>query len=83
MSNQSKPLQLDHTFELLVPTQCRCGKMLPEYERNEMLDEIKAKMSGWFGGTSTKQAGPRVERVEGSFLHEMKRRAREEGEGQE
>jgi hypothetical protein len=60
MSSNPKPTRLEHLVEILVPTQCRCGKPLPEGPRKEVLDEVKARMNEWFGGGSV-----RVERIEG------------------
>jgi hypothetical protein len=57
-----------HSLEIYVPTQCRCGKSLPEHARTEILDEIKITMAGWFGGNSAKKVDPRVERIEGSWV---------------
>jgi hypothetical protein len=57
-----------HSLEIYVPTQCRCGKSLPEHARTEILDEIKTTMAGWFGGNSAKKVDPRVERIEGSWV---------------
>ena len=55
-----KPTELDHCVEIYVPTQCRCGNSLPEDVRAEALEEVKAKMAGWFfGGGQVTQTGPR------------------------
>jgi adenine-specific DNA-methyltransferase len=60
-----KPTILAHSFEIYVPSHCRCGKPLPETLREEILGEVKATMAGWFGGGSTKKVDPRVERIQG------------------
>jgi adenine-specific DNA-methyltransferase len=62
------PTTLGHSLEIYIPSQCRCGKPLPEQVRAEILDEVKATMAGWFGGNSAKKVDPRVERIEGSWM---------------
>lgn len=69
MPQTPKPIELGHVFELFIPTQCRCGKPLPELERGQLLDEVKSTMADWFGGTST-STKPQVDRVEGGYLHD-------------
>jgi adenine-specific DNA-methyltransferase len=54
-----------HSFEIYVPSHCRCGKPLPDDLRSEILEEVKATMAGWFGGGSSKKIDPRVERIQG------------------
>lgn len=56
---------LAHSFEIYVPSHCRCGKPLPEDLRAEILGEVKATMASWFGGGSSKKIDPRVERIQG------------------
>jgi len=62
------PTTLDHSLEIYIPSECRCGKPLPEQARADILDEVKATMAGWFGGNSAKKVDPRVERIEGSWM---------------
>jgi len=62
--------ELPHTFKIYIPTECVCGELLPEIERNEVLDEVKTTLSGWFGGATTS-------RVEGSWEHTDGRLAKE------
>jgi len=64
------PTILAHSLEIYVPSQCRCGKLLPEAARADVLEEVKTTMSAWFGGASARDNLPRVERVEGSYLHQ-------------
>ena len=59
-------ITLDHSIEIYIPTQCRCGQMLPEDVRAEVLDEVKGAMHGWFGGVSKKD-DIRVEELEGAW----------------
>ena len=59
-------ITLDHSIEIYIPTQCRCGQMLPEDVRAEVLDEVKGAMHGWFGGVSKKD-DIRVEEIEGAW----------------
>jgi adenine-specific DNA-methyltransferase len=66
MAAKITPITLDRSVEIYVPTQCRCGKPLPEDIRAEVLEEVKASMYGWFGGVSKKE-GIRVEKIEGSW----------------
>lgn len=47
-----KPHILDHVLEIYIPTQCRCGNLLPEDSRSDILEEVKSTMAGWFGGGS-------------------------------
>ena len=68
MAKTPAPTTYTHSLEIYVPTQCRCGKPLPEHARTEILDEIKTTMAGWFGGNSAKKVDPRVERIEGSWV---------------
>jgi hypothetical protein len=68
MAKTPAPTTYTHSLEIYVPTQCRCGKPLPEHARTEILDEIKITMAGWFGGNSAKKVDPRVERIEGSWV---------------
>ena len=56
------PTELPHTFEVFIATECFCGELLPEVEREEILDEIKSTLSKWFGGVTTS-------RVEGGWEH--------------
>ena len=67
-SKENKGISLDHCVEIYVPNLCLDGKQLPEELRGELLKEVKTKFSSWFGGTSRKE--PRVDRIEGSWLHE-------------
>lgn len=46
-------IELNHVFELYVPTQCMCKEQLDEKLRTEILNEVKTKFSKWFGGCST------------------------------
>ncbi len=55
----------DHSVEIYVPTECRCGKPLPEDIRDNALEEVKSSMGTWFGGGSVKKADIRVEPIEG------------------
>jgi hypothetical protein len=57
----------EHCVEIYVPNLCLDGKQLPEELRGELLKEVKTKFSSWFGGTSRKE--PRIDRIEGSWLH--------------
>ncbi|MDA7649491.1 hypothetical protein N8580_04060, partial [Akkermansiaceae bacterium] len=66
MATESNAISLEHSVEIYVPTQCRCGKMLPEDIRAEVLDEVKLSMYDWFGGVS-KKGNVRVEEIEGSW----------------
>ena len=51
MAKSSTPAQcLEHLVEIFVPTICRCREPLPDALITQMLEETKAKMSGWFGG---------------------------------
>ena len=68
MATKKEPTQLDHSIEIYVPTQCRCGELLPEDIRAEILEEVKSSMGIWFGGgsvKSVKKADVRVEPIEG------------------
>ena len=57
----NEPFSLKHLFEFFVPSQCRCGELLPEALRQDALKEAIGKMSNWFGGCFTTE-------VEGSFI---------------
>ena len=70
MAAKIKPVTMEHSLEIYIPTQCRCGKPLPEVSRDQVFEEVKVTMAGWFGGASAKSQTPRVARVEGSYLHE-------------
>ena len=50
MTAKAIPIELDHSFEIVVPTECRCGKLLPEEIRDQVLEEVKSSMGTWFGG---------------------------------
>ena len=65
MPTESIPIQLEHPVEIYVPTQCRCGKPLPEAIRSEALEDVKSNMGEWFGGGSIKKVDIRVERIDG------------------
>ena len=41
----NQPIELNHVFEIYVPSECICGELLPEIEREEALDEIKSTIS--------------------------------------
>lgn len=58
--NDATPFELAHCVEIYVPSQCRCGKPLPEDVRKEALEDVVASMGDWFGGGSVKQ-----EKIEG------------------
>ena len=55
----------EHCVEIFVPTECRCGKLLPEDIRAEVLEDVKSTMADWFGGGT--KANIRDIRVEGFF----------------
>jgi adenine-specific DNA-methyltransferase len=46
------PTELPHSFELYMPTQCRCGNPLPAATREDVLAQAKQKMLNWFGGAN-------------------------------
>ena len=46
------PIELPHSFELYMPTQCRCGKELPAAARDDIFAEVKRRMVSWFGGAT-------------------------------
>lgn len=48
----ASPIKLPHSFELYIPTQCRCGQPLPAAERENVFAEAKRKMLDWFGGVN-------------------------------
>jgi adenine-specific DNA-methyltransferase len=68
MKKKAKPINYEHCVEIYVPTECRCGKPLPEDIRAEALENVKSKMIEWFHGGSVKQTSPRVEKVDGFWL---------------
>ena len=45
-------INLDHVFELYVPTQCICGEPIQEEYRNNVFKDVKELFSAWFGGYS-------------------------------
>lgn len=59
------PDELTQNIEIYVPSQCRCGKPLPEDIRAEALEDVKSTMAAWFGGGSVRKADIRVEQIEG------------------
>ena len=66
----NQPIELNHVFEIYVPSECICGELLPEIEREEALDEIKSTLSKWFNGATT-------DKVEGDWLLPNGRLAKE------
>ena len=54
MTAKAIPTELDRCVEIYVPTECRCGKLLPEEIRDQALEEVKSSMGTWFGGGSVK-----------------------------
>jgi len=50
----SDVIELDHRFELFIPTQCVCGKNIEDQLRIETLDLVKGKFHDWFGGATVK-----------------------------
>lgn len=50
------PFVLRHLFEFFVPSQCRCKETLPEALTQEVLKEVKSRMSEWFGGYTVSDA---------------------------
>lgn len=70
MTQKPEPIELEHTFQIYIPTECVCGQLLPAIEREEALDGVKKTMSGWFGGATSG-------RVEGNWEHEDGRLAKE------
>ncbi len=61
---------LKNTVTITVPSQCRCGKPIPEEARKTAYDDTLKKMSTWFGGCT-------VYRVEGGYCMETGELARE------
>jgi type I restriction-modification system DNA methylase subunit len=70
MATKSKPILLNHVFEIYVPTQCQCQKLLPTKERDSVLAHVKTTMSEWFGGGTSRQDTIRVDKVKGLWTHE-------------
>jgi type I restriction-modification system DNA methylase subunit len=66
MPSKPNPIELEHSVEIYVPTQCRCGQPLPEDIREEVMEKVKTSLYNWFGGVS-KMDDMRVEKVEGSW----------------
>ncbi len=64
-NNNTQPIELESSVEIYVPTQCRCGKPLPEDIRAEVFEEVKNKMADRFGGGSVLKSDLPVERIEG------------------
>lgn len=64
MAEKAEPTELDHRVEIYVPTECRCGSLLPEDVRDEALEEVKSSMCTWFGGGSVKSGKKPNVRVE-------------------
>ena len=63
MATKEKPAE--HCVEIYVRTECRCGKLLPEDIRAEVLEDVKSTMADWFGGGT--KANIRDMQVEGFF----------------
>lgn len=68
-SKKSKHTSLDHSIEIYIPNKCRYRKQLPNELRTEVLNEVKKNFCSWFGGTSKKEE-PRIDQIEGSWLHD-------------
>jgi hypothetical protein len=45
-------IEIGHTFDLFIPTQCICGQDIETNLRNEYLDNFKRRFHGWFGGAT-------------------------------
>jgi len=50
----SDVIELDHRFELFIPTQCICGKNIDDGLRMEALELVKGRFYDWFGGAAIK-----------------------------
>jgi hypothetical protein len=59
------PIKLPHSFELYIPTRCRCRKELPTAARENVLAEATQKMVDWFTGATV-----RSERLQGVWRSE-------------
>lgn len=53
--------KLEHLVEIYIPTECRCGKLLPSDVREEVLNEVRSSFNSWFGGATLDKV------VEGSW----------------
>lgn len=45
-------IELNHVFELYVPTQCICKRPLDDTLRENVVVDVKKKFASWFGGFS-------------------------------
>jgi hypothetical protein len=66
----AKSVDLQHVFEVRIPTECICGKLLPESPRQTILDEVAGRLSEWFGGYE-------ITRIDGGYKHDDGKLAKE------
>lgn len=52
MSESSGPIILENRVDLYVPSQCICGRVIPDEVREPVLTNVKSKFVEWFGRQS-------------------------------